>query len=175
MRSGPRVSPYSDHRWTNEGPQPDRAGAISVSGSPFRAGSLPPQINPDTDSVRLVSFRFTSTYSRIFRPRTRPLSRPLELITPNTTPNTPLHSSLTDFTGRLLRSNPPGGDVSYSSRCRRRRALLQCRRGSGFQGFISTGVPTGTSCHISSISRLVTAMQPSVQSISCWRGPSQAN
>src|SRR5450432_4441377 len=76
-----------------DGPQPDRAGAISVSGSPFRAGSLPPQLDPDTDSVRLVSFRFTSTYSRIFRPPTRPLSRPLLLITPHTPPHTPLHSS----------------------------------------------------------------------------------
>src|SRR5450432_1914547 len=106
-----------------DGPQPDRAGAISVSGSPFRAGSLPPQLDPHTDSVRLVSFRFTSTYSRIFRPRTRPLSRPLVLITPNTTPNTPVHSSLTvsQLTARLLRSNPPRGDVSLVTRCRRQR------------------------------------------------------
>jgi hypothetical protein len=38
-------------------------------------------------------------------------------------------------------------------------------------GLISTGVPTGASFQISSISESVTAMQPSVQSYSRWAEP----
>ena len=37
----------------------------------------------------------------------------------------------------------------------------------GFYGLISIGVPIGTSRQISSISELLTAIQPSVQSMSC--------
>ncbi len=49
--------------------------------------------------------------------------------------------------------------------------LRQHRAAEIFQGRISMGVPSGTDFQISSISSLVTAMQPSVQSFRRWAAP----